>query len=195
MADAPTPRRRDAAASRRRLLEAAGQLFADRGFQRTTARDIGERAGVDPTMIARYFGGKTQLYIAVLHEEIPGTPTDFLDSARLASIVKRADRHGPGPTFRAIFRPIDDPVAQAAASEDLHRRIVAPVSERLAQDGNPEPQLRAEMLTAALLGILLARQAGTLETLAAASADQILPLLGDVLGAKEPTRLPCDSDG
>lgn len=174
-----TPRRRDAAASRQRLLKAAGELFADRGFARTTARDIGERAGVDPAMIARYFGGKTQLYIAVLHEEIPGIPADFLDPDRLAAIVRRADRHGPGPTFQAVMRPIDDPAAQAAASEDVHRRIVEPVRERLTRS-DPDPALRAEMLTAAFLGVLLARRAGTLKALAAADVDQLIPLLSDL---------------
>ncbi|MFE2696343.1 TetR family transcriptional regulator [Streptomyces mirabilis] len=29
------------------------------GFDRTTIRDISERAGVDPALIARYFGSKT----------------------------------------------------------------------------------------------------------------------------------------
>jgi AcrR family transcriptional regulator len=34
-------------------LTAAKDLFDERGFQRTTTRDIGERAGLDPTLISR----------------------------------------------------------------------------------------------------------------------------------------------
>jgi AcrR family transcriptional regulator len=48
---------RDAAASKQALLEAARSLFGQRGFKSTTIRDIGERAGVDAALIARYFGG------------------------------------------------------------------------------------------------------------------------------------------
>ena len=48
-----TGRSRDAAASRESLLQAAQELFGQRGFERTTTRDIGERAGVDAALIAR----------------------------------------------------------------------------------------------------------------------------------------------
>ena len=55
-------RRRDAAATRRALLEAARELFGTRGFEATTLREIGERAGADPALFARYFGSKGQLF-------------------------------------------------------------------------------------------------------------------------------------
>src|SRR3954468_9326426 len=59
-------RSRDAAASRRALLHAAGELFHERGYEGAKVREIGERAGVDPALIARYFGGKEGLFLAVL---------------------------------------------------------------------------------------------------------------------------------
>lgn len=76
-------RRRDSARSRQLLLEAAAGLFAERGFDRSTTREIGERAGVDPALIARYFGGKAQLYLAVLDLDRKGSgrPTCWNPSA------------------------------------------------------------------------------------------------------------------
>ena len=65
---------RDAQASRRALLEAADALFDERGYDAATVRDIGERAGVDAALIARYFGGKEGLYLATLQQE--GRPDD-----------------------------------------------------------------------------------------------------------------------
>jgi len=41
-------RRHDAQASRQALLDAATELFDDRGYDATTVREIGERAAVDP---------------------------------------------------------------------------------------------------------------------------------------------------
>ncbi|MEX5632463.1 helix-turn-helix domain-containing protein [Parafrankia sp. FMc2] len=61
-----TTRRRDAARSRQALLAAAADLFAERGYAGTAIRSVGDRAGVDPALIARYFGGKEGLYQAVL---------------------------------------------------------------------------------------------------------------------------------
>ncbi len=72
-----TARVRDAVASKESLLRAAQELFGQRGFERTTIRDIGERAGVDAALIARYFGSKSDLYFAAVaaedaREEHPG---------------------------------------------------------------------------------------------------------------------------
>jgi AcrR family transcriptional regulator len=177
------PRRRDAAASRERLLCAARELFGDRGFDRTSTRDIGERAGVDPTMIARYFGGKAQLFVAVLRSEDPaGTISDLLDADRLATLLDRTALQGPGPVIQAGVRHNDDPAAQAAASAELNRRIVTPLREHLALQGQTQPELQAELLTAAFVGVLLARHAGTFRHLSAAATPELLPLLQDLLG-------------
>ncbi|GIH20729.1 TetR/AcrR family transcriptional regulator [Rugosimonospora africana] len=176
-----TPRRRDASASRDRLLDAARELFADRGYDRTTARDIGERAGVDPAMIARYFGGKAQLFIATLHAQDGPHPADLLDPDRLASLLERIGRHGPGPVFQAAVRPYGDPDAQDAARVELERRVVAPLRQRLENDGDPRPELRAELLIAAFIGVVLARSTGTFAHLAGASNDELLPLLQELL--------------
>ncbi|WP_261555291.1 TetR/AcrR family transcriptional regulator [Frankia tisae] len=176
------PRRRDAAASKERLLAAAAHLFAERGFDKTTARDIGQLAGIDPTMIARYFGGKAQLYIAVLQAEDAGeTPTDFLEPDRLAALVRRTDRSGPGPIFQAALKPYDDQTAQQAAAAELHRRIVAPLTARLAREHAADAHLRAELLTAALIGVVLARHTGVLATLAGADTDTVIALLEQAL--------------
>ena len=184
MTEASSPRRRDAAASRERLLKAAGELFADRGFDQATARDIGKRAGVDPTLIARYFGGKAQLFIAVLRAEEAGeVPGDLLGSGKLESVLDRTGRRGPGPVFQAGIRPYDDPAAQAAALDELDDRVVAPLRERFSRDGDVDPELRAELITAAFLGVLLGRRAGTFEHLGQATTPQLVALLRDLLGA------------
>ncbi|KJK42132.1 helix-turn-helix domain-containing protein, partial [Saccharothrix sp. ST-888] len=104
----PAPRRRDAARRRELLIRAAMELFAERGFDRTTIREIGERAGVDPALIARYFGGKTQLYLATVREEQgTATPAELLEEERLRTLVERLSRRGPGPSFQAAVMPGD----------------------------------------------------------------------------------------
>jgi AcrR family transcriptional regulator len=185
MTNEASPRRRDAAASRDRLLKAASDLFADRGYERTTSRDIGERAGVDPTMIARYFGGKAQLYIAVLRsQEESDHFADLLEVDRLSGLLDRFVARGPGPIFQAALRPYDDDAAQAAAIAELEKRVVGPLRERLTREGVTQPALRAELLAAAFIGVILGRHAGTLRHLAEASTAELLEVVQDLLGSK-----------
>lgn len=49
-----------------RILEAAGEIFADCGFRGATIRRICEHAGVNIAAINYYFGGKEKLYSEVL---------------------------------------------------------------------------------------------------------------------------------
>ncbi len=62
----PAKRRRDREASARALLEAAIQVFAERGFDGATTREVAKRAGVSEALIQRYFEGKTGLLIAIM---------------------------------------------------------------------------------------------------------------------------------
>ena len=48
--------------TRTAITEAARQLFRDRGYERTTVRDIAAAAEVDPALVIRYFGSKDQLF-------------------------------------------------------------------------------------------------------------------------------------
>ncbi|MFZ0931853.1 MAG: CerR family C-terminal domain-containing protein [Syntrophobacteraceae bacterium] len=54
--------------TRSRLLEAAGIVFAEKGFERATAREICDLARVNSAAVNYYFGGKQHLYVEVLRE-------------------------------------------------------------------------------------------------------------------------------
>ncbi|MDX6267838.1 MAG: hypothetical protein QOD70_2578, partial [Frankiales bacterium] len=98
------------------LLAAAQQLFAERGYQRVTTREIAEQAGVDATLIARYFGSKAGLYLATLRAELgDGPPPDLLEPERMAALLGRVDDRGPGPVFQSAVHPHEDESLQAAA--------------------------------------------------------------------------------
>lgn len=51
-----------------RLQESARALFAEKGFGRTSVREIAKSAGANPAAVSYYFGGKEGLYRAVLEE-------------------------------------------------------------------------------------------------------------------------------
>ncbi|MGQ9369853.1 TetR/AcrR family transcriptional regulator [Azospirillum sp. ST 5-10] len=60
------PRRRCREATAAALIDAAKAVFAERGFDAATTREIAAGAGVNEQLIQRYFGGKSGLLLAVV---------------------------------------------------------------------------------------------------------------------------------
>jgi AcrR family transcriptional regulator len=60
------PTSRAGARARENLLEAAGEVFAEKGFQGATSREICLRAGVNLAAVNYHFGGFDALYVATL---------------------------------------------------------------------------------------------------------------------------------
>jgi AcrR family transcriptional regulator len=183
------PRPRDADASRRALLRAATKLFDERGYDAATTREIGERAGLDPALIARYFGGKSGLYMAVLADEERNAAVGpfATDIASLAeALLERWDFEGT-PVRRALARPAptDDERAQLRR---IVERLTEPARASIGKAGDAD--LRAELLLALLLGITVARENATLKALASAPREEVLRQLGPLLDALE--RGPAD---
>jgi AcrR family transcriptional regulator len=69
--------------TRDRLLKAAAQLFADRGFKKVTVRDICRAAKANVASVNYHFGGKSGLYREVLQLAID-TMRATTDAARRA---------------------------------------------------------------------------------------------------------------
>ena len=52
---------------RGRILSAAGQEFAEKGFEAATIRDICTLATVNVAAVNYYFGDKHRLYLSLIH--------------------------------------------------------------------------------------------------------------------------------
>ena len=90
--------------TRERLLEAAGEVFAQKGFREATIREICARAGANIAAINYHFGGKERLYAEVLRyvdsmkaDRHPFTAPETSVSAesRLAWFIKQFLRFRP----------------------------------------------------------------------------------------------------
>jgi AcrR family transcriptional regulator len=89
--DAPSRRGEDRQSTKAQLLEAAGHVFAEKGFDRATGREICERAGANTAAVNYYFGGMDGLYAAVLAE----ASRRLIPLATLASTVaEKPDARG-----------------------------------------------------------------------------------------------------
>ena len=99
---APT-RRRDPDASRRAILDAAEALFAERGYDGASMGEIGRRAGVSSALPSYFFGGKEQLYVAVLERLIAAREERPRAARRARSRRARTGRQPP-PRPRTAHR-------------------------------------------------------------------------------------------
>jgi AcrR family transcriptional regulator len=175
-------RPRDAAATREALLAAAQSLFGEKGFEGTTIRDIGDRAGADPALIARYYGSKADLYIAAVVAEAQSDQTELEHLSEAAeALITRTDRHGLGPVTQALIRSDTAEEIRHAAQAHLTRRIVTPLAADISKWGLDRAELRAEITASALLGINLARALGWFPHLQRAPKDELVELITTLL--------------
>ncbi len=78
-----------------KVLDAAAQLFAERGYQATTTRQLAERAGVNEVSVFRGFGTKQGVLAAVVQRvvaEQPGRAASALAELPLAEAVSELAR-------------------------------------------------------------------------------------------------------
>ncbi|CAM00747.1 TetR family transcriptional regulator [Saccharopolyspora erythraea NRRL 2338] len=149
-------RRRDSAATREALLRAAAELFAERGFEQATVRDVAARAGVNQALLFRYFGSKQELFAEVLARDSRGMLDEPLEELprRLLEAVLAARHTGEDHPFAAMLRSFSDERAAQLLREELGRRYVARLSEL---SGADDAELRAEIVLACVFGLGLAR--------------------------------------
>jgi TetR/AcrR family transcriptional regulator, regulator of cefoperazone and chloramphenicol sensitivity len=132
-------------ATKSRLLEAAGEEFAEKGFDAARIRSICRRAGANVAAVNYHFGDKEQLYVAAVLEahrcgtEMPpvaalqqGTPAEQLRRfihfflSNVVAMNRQKNRWHHTLMLREMLQP-------TAASEVLVREAIRPRFERLKQ--------------------------------------------------------------
>ncbi len=79
--------------ARSRVLQAATRLFAERGLEGTSTREIARVADLNISLISYYFGGKEGLYKAVISEfadEASGGIHKLIDELDLENLTKNS---------------------------------------------------------------------------------------------------------
>jgi len=93
----PRARHRGLDLTRDKLIEAAGYVFAERGYREATIREICRRAGANVAAVNYTFGDKMGLYTEVLRHSVRAAQTAAMSAALDSSL-------SPEDTIRGVIR-------------------------------------------------------------------------------------------
>lgn len=167
-----------------RILEAARMLFAERGYERTTIRGIGTRAGVDPALVGHYFGNKESLFAKAVRVglEVPDLRQmdGYSAGACLVSYFLDAmEKGGTGTRLIALLRAC---VSQESAMQTLQtimqRRLQNVLAELLSAD---EVGLRSGLIATQMVGLAMTRYILKFPSVTCLPKDEVIQQFGPVI--------------
>jgi AcrR family transcriptional regulator len=170
-------RPRDAAATKAALLDAATKLFGERGFDRTTVRDIANLAGVNQALLFRYYGSKDALFATVLatrsRELIEDSPAEHLLRTVLLRMLEETPRREDHPLYAVLRSSHHD-----SAAEVVRRQLGEEYTRALASLTDAEDaELRADLVLAWVVGIGVLRTVFGKQPLADADGAEVATLV------------------
>jgi AcrR family transcriptional regulator len=156
--------------SKAAILDAARRLFAERGYNGATIREVAAMAGVSPAMVMKTVGSKEALYAAARPMDTDQyereLPQDGLGYELVRRILARRDDGEAEPWARALFLTQQSPDPELSRAE-FHQKYLAYLAERVS-DGPDKPQ-RVSQIACMLIG--LASGVRTMRLLAADESD------------------------
>ncbi|MFE5831648.1 TetR family transcriptional regulator [Streptomyces sp. NPDC056488] len=186
----PAPRRRgrpsraaeeNGPGARARILEAARDQFAERGYDKASVRGIARAAGVDPALVHHYFGSKDEVFAAAVEVSFePATVVPAIVSGPRDRIGERLARFFIGvwenPASRApLLAIVRSALTHEAAAAVLRTFVLRRLLERIAAELDvPDPKFRAELAASHMIGIAILRYVIRVEPLASADPEEIV---------------------
>jgi AcrR family transcriptional regulator len=113
------------AQSNHRLLEAAAELIVEKGWEATTAAEIGRRAGYSRAMVHARYGSKDAILEAFLHEYVKRLdPDPHPDADGLSQVLAHFDRiHDLYTEDRTVLRAMFVSTFEAAKTSSPVRGV------------------------------------------------------------------------
>ena len=180
-------RRRDAAATREAILEAATRRFATQGYGGAGVREIAADAGVTAALVNRYFGSKEGLFAEVIKRALDmghllGDGRADL-AGHLARVVVFGEKDAPDGLLTPLLLLLHsaaEPRAIELFRRDLDRTQLRLLAERI---GGDEAAVRAAMVLAQLMGFAVLHYVLRPEAFADARGEELVALLSRSLAA------------
>ena len=127
-----------------RLIEAAEELFCQRGFNETSVRDIAAAAGCNGASVNYYFGGKDNLYLEIWRRRLA-----FIRQTRLASIEKVMSASGQ-PQLEDLLRSYATSFIEPLIDGSPHCRFINLMTREMIEPHLPRDLYLTEMVSPVL---------------------------------------------
>lgn len=182
------PRRSDA--TRAAILEAAQEHFASVGYEKATIRAIAATAGIDPSLVMRYYGNKGKLFAAAadfdihLPENLAEIPRAELGTTLVEHFLTKWEADD---TMVALLRAAVSHESARARMAEIFSSQMVPAIEALTADRAME---RAALIGTQMIGLAMCRYVIRLGNVPEMTHEQIIDLIAPTIQAY----LDCDCD-
>jgi AcrR family transcriptional regulator len=172
--------------TRSAILTAARRLLAEKGYEATTIRGVAAEAGIDPSMVMRYYGNKEGLFAAALDVDLQLDKIDT--SCAPDELGERLARHviarweGPlsDETITLLLRTASThPVAAEQIRRVFASQVLRMIRDVIGEDA--DTPRRIGMVSTQVLGLALCRYVLRLPPVVAMDAETVATTMAPVL--------------
>jgi AcrR family transcriptional regulator len=172
--------KRSSAQTKEVILAAARDRFAASGFQGATIRAIATDAGIDPSMVMRYYGNKDKLFAAAAEfdlrfPDLSGVARNQLGAALVAHFLDRWEGD------EALIVLLRSSTTNADAAQRMRAIFVAQLAPVVAPLAPDEPDSRAGLIATQILGLALCRFVLRLPPVVEMSNSEIVAVIGPTI--------------
>jgi AcrR family transcriptional regulator len=164
------------AGTRRAILDAARSAFAARGYEQTTIRAVAAQAGVDASMVMRYFGSKAELFTAAATSDFEVADLRTVPAAQRGELLTRhfVERWEDAARYDRLFLLLRTAVTSDAVAARLQVTVAQQMTGPIAALGDEHAAERGALIATQLLGLALCRYILRFEPLASLPAADVV---------------------
>ena len=168
------------------ILEAAREVFAEKGYDKASIRAIAAVAGVDPALVHHYFGTKEKLFLDAM--SVPINPAELIPTAlagpreyvgeRLIRLALGVWDSPAGAAALGIFRSA---LSNEWTARLLREFVVTQILRKAVRELVPDPEeaaLRSALVATQITGILVTRYVLRIEPVASADPEILVAAIG-----------------
>lgn len=168
--------------TRAAILDAARERFAADGYERATIRAIARDAGIDPSMVMRYYGNKEGLFAAAVTvdlalPDLAERPREEVGRVLVTHFLAMWEEN---EVLTALLRVGVTNQDGAERMQGIFRDQLLPVARRVCPDPEQAPA-RAALVATQVLGLALTRYVLRLPPAVALHREEVVAWLAPTL--------------